>query len=47
MELQVHLHQRLLDMLDVSGRILGQPLSLPAQGCYLRVGPEANAQQAI
>lgn len=50
MQLQVHLHQRLLHVLDVSGGILGEPFPLPhvgAQGGDLRLRAETAAEQAV
>lgn len=49
-ELEVHLHQSLLHVLDMGSRILDQPFSLAQiskQRCDLCVGPKAPAQQAI
>ena len=50
MELQVHLCQRLLHVLDMGGRILEQPLAL-TQVCSqlgdLALGPEAGTQQTV
>jgi hypothetical protein len=50
MELQVHLGQRLLQVLDMSGRIVQQSLALSqigAQSRHLSLRAEAPAQQAI
>ena len=50
MQLQVHLHQRLLHVLDMRRRIVQQPLPLPeigAQPRYFGLRPEAGAQQAV
>jgi len=49
-ELQVHLGQRLLHVLDVSSRIVQKPLALSqigAQCRHLRLRAVAAAQQAI
>jgi len=46
MELQVHLGQRLLHVLDVGGRLIEQPLALAQiapQGRDLALGPEAGS----
>ncbi len=46
MELQVHLHQCLLHMLDMGGGVFHQPLALAqigAQSCNLGIGSEAAA----
>ena len=46
MELQVHLRQGLLHVLDVGGRIVDQPLTLAqigAQSRNLAIRPEAAA----
>jgi hypothetical protein len=46
MELQIHLHQGLLHMLDMGGGIFHKPLSLAqirAQGCYLGIRSKAAA----
>ena len=50
MQLQVHLHQGLLHMLDVSGGILGEPFPLPhvgAQGGDLRLRAETATEQPV
>ena len=50
MELQVHLHQSLLHMLDVSGCVFNETLALTQIGAQLRdlaVGSEAATQKAI
>jgi hypothetical protein len=46
MELQIHLHQGVLHVLDMGGGILHQPLPLAqirAQGCDIGVRSEAAA----
>ena len=50
MQLQVHLHQRLLHVLDMRRRVIQQSLPLPqigAQPSHFGLGPEAGAQQAV
>jgi hypothetical protein len=50
MELQVHLGERLLHVLDVGGCIVEQALTLAQIGTQLgnlALGPEAGAQQAM
>ena len=50
MELEVHLHQRLLHMLNVRRTVVQQALTLAqidSQCSQLALGPEAGAQQPI
>jgi hypothetical protein len=50
MQLDVHLHQRLLHVLDVRGGIVEQPLALSqvcAQRRQLALRPEAGPEQAV
>ena len=50
MQLQVHLHQRLLHVLNMRRRIIQQPLPLPEVGAQpgdFGLGPEARPQQAV
>lgn len=50
MKLQVHLHQRLLHVLDVGSRVFHESLALPqrgAQSCDLGVRAEAATQQSV
>ncbi|WP_157949141.1 hypothetical protein [Neorhizobium huautlense] len=50
MNLQIHLHQGVLHVLDMSSRILHQPFSLAqisTQSRNLGTGTRASAQQAI
>ncbi len=50
MKLQVHLHQRLLHVLDVRGGIVQQSLALAQigpHGCNLAFQPEAGSEQAV
>ena len=49
-KLEVHLHQSLLHVLDMRGRVFDETLALPQVGAQcgdLRLGPEAPAQQAV
>ena len=50
MELQIHLHQGFLHMLDMSGGIFDQPFALAqvgAQNRDLGLGSETAAQKAV
>lgn len=50
MQLQVHLRQRLLHVLNVCRRVIQEPLPLPkvgAQSGDFGLGPEAATQQAV
>ena len=50
LQLQVHLHQRLLHVLDVGRGVIEQPLTLAqvrSQGLDLTFGQEAGAQQPV
>ena len=50
MQLQVHLHQRLLHVLDMRRRVIQQPLPLPQIGAQpgdFGLRPEAGTQQAV